>query len=612
MWAVKKEEYTEKLKSGDYLIFYVKGTGCFRGIFRMVGDWYESYELLWHNEESEKIYPFEIKLDRLVIGDVEFNAIRESLEFSRPHHKKPGIVLMGMGIGSSNFGRPIPESDKDSIYSEMMLKKRLVDDSTFLHNKKNKNTVKKPSRNNTPRHRKKTKNPINVDRNNNFRTRDRQSDVISTRDGLIDGVKMVFDKGHKLSRMSENKFKKEYDIEKIVSSNLSVIFPCLTHLKNQFSIKVPGKSVNFRFDTLALDVEKNCFVVIEYKKRIDHKLIDQVLGYKSTINTNKSDFMDAHGARLPSSDYNWDQTYMIIISPEYAEKQVLAIQGLEDYDRLVKMYEIRRFGSSVITLDRVGGGTPVCEHKSRRNPPQKPTAPDSSMGDGSKLIEKFDQSILRIGNIVRKDTSRYIAYKDHTGKNVCVVMDQKNRLKVYYGVRRNDGILYENSFVKYDKNGPRYYGSGEYCSIITSFDGIARASELIKKAYNFLTINNDYVSNPEPATHGHDVDIPQLSRKLESAIMNIGNIEKKKTVIYTAYKLYNGINLCTVIPTKRTIKVYYATRKGDGVLYEDSFVLYDKNGRHYGAGDYKSIITDYGHIDRLVGLLEKLRDWKEG
>lgn len=450
----------------------------------MVGDWYESYELLWHNEESEKIYPFEIKLDRLVIGDVEFNAIRERLEFSRPHHKKPGIVLMGMGIGSSNFGRPIPEGDKDAIYSEMSLGKRLVDDSTFYVKKiKSKITETKSSKDHDFRN-KEPDNSIKASRNRGSKTHRRQSDVDHTVDNIIDGIKMVFNNGIKLSRIDENRFRKESEIEKMISSNFSVIFPCLDHLQDQFSIKIPNKNTGFRFDTLAFDREKNCFVVIEYKKKLDRGLINQILGYRATITTNKYEYMIAHRNKLPSHKYNWDLTYMIVISPEYTEKQMLAIEGLGD-DNIIKMYEIRKFGNSIVTLDRIKG-TPICDGNTTdgRFDPKDSNDNDS---DVKVLLKKFEKLVNDVKYVERRDLKGRISYKTLSGRNICVIMKSQKRFKLYYGIRERDGVLEEDGFIKYDKDAPRKFGTGQYWSLITTSTEVDSAFKLFKKVQKFLS-----------------------------------------------------------------------------------------------------------------------------
>jgi len=37
----------------DYMVFYVKGTGYFRGIFKVVSDWYNATKPIWADEITE-------------------------------------------------------------------------------------------------------------------------------------------------------------------------------------------------------------------------------------------------------------------------------------------------------------------------------------------------------------------------------------------------------------------------------------------------------------------------------------------------------------------------------------------------------------------------------
>ena len=81
---------------------------------------------------------------------------------------------------------------------------------------------------------------------------------------------------NKLTRVQEEKFKLEKDLQKITEENLSEIFGLefvAGFLNKQPIIK------NFEFDTLAFDPELNSFVVIEYKKEKSFSVIDQGFNY---------------------------------------------------------------------------------------------------------------------------------------------------------------------------------------------------------------------------------------------------------------------------------------------------------------------------------------------
>ena len=121
VWAVDKEYKTKRIQNNDFILFYVKGTGLFRGIFQVVSSWYKSEKLIW-SEETEarkKIYRYECKLKPFLIKDVIYKSIREELDFARSYVANPNIVLRGTSNGPSNFMRPISEKDLNTIASQM-------------------------------------------------------------------------------------------------------------------------------------------------------------------------------------------------------------------------------------------------------------------------------------------------------------------------------------------------------------------------------------------------------------------------------------------------------------------------------------------------------------
>ncbi len=121
IWAVDKEFKTKSIKIDDYILFYVKGTGLFRGIYQVVSTWYKSDKLVWSDEtkSKRKIYPYQCKLRPFLIKDVIFKNIRDKLDFSSKYVANPNVVLMATGNGPANFSRPIPEQDMKIIAEHM-------------------------------------------------------------------------------------------------------------------------------------------------------------------------------------------------------------------------------------------------------------------------------------------------------------------------------------------------------------------------------------------------------------------------------------------------------------------------------------------------------------
>ncbi|MDA7953656.1 MAG: hypothetical protein MPJ05_07595 [Nitrosopumilus sp.] len=438
----------------------------------------------------------------------------------------------------------------------------------------------------------------------------------------MEGKKMAFagkvsgsGRASRLAKMAETNFEDETEIEDIISSNLSVAFPCLKMLKRQFTVKVPnkwdkGKHLQYRFDVLAFDNEKKCFVVIEYKNKKDSGLDNQVRKYKSAIIKCRTDFMTAHGDDMMRPDqYDWKASYMITISPWYSSEQLtVADNDIDQDENVIKMYEIKKFDDSIITLDRVNGSA-VCNDTTDHSSP--PTSMDSASNKNT-ILEIFDQMMHEVGYSERKELKRKrIAYKAPTGKNICIVIIQKERLKVHYGARKRDNILHEGSFVKYDENAPRKFGSGEYWSLIYDSNGVAQASESLKKIYKFLVASGR--SGPAKSRPNHDKShlSNDLHERFKSMIREIGELEPEAMAHYIAYRILNGRSVCTITEQANRLKLYYAAREHHHVLREDGFVIYDKNGRLHGGGDYKSFIHNYEDIERAMGPLKKVYDWRK-
>ncbi|MDA7941873.1 MAG: hypothetical protein MPJ06_08165 [Nitrosopumilus sp.] len=435
----------------------------------------------------------------------------------------------------------------------------------------------------------------------------------------MEGRKAAFAKigrDDRMVGMEETGFKDEREIEDLVSSNLSEIFPCLKKLANQFPVEVPGevgmdKSRGFIIDTLAFDSQKKCFVVIEYKNKIDNGLIGQVLGYKELIAKNKADFMYVHeNSGMTVKDYDWSLPYVIIISPAHTYKQSAAIETLLKLDdNLIKMYEIQKFDDSVVTLDRIKG-TPVCTGSHITGSDPIIVGGEPGLG-GNALLKKFEEALNGIGDITRKDLKSRLAYKMPTGKNICIVMNQKKRLKIYYGIREYDEILHEDNFVQYDKKAPRKFGAGEYLSVITDFAGIDRAAKLLKMIYEFHT-NSERLSGKNKTGSMDKHTGIELHDAFESMIHGVGRLKRNDLYRYTVYRTSNEMNVCTIIEQANRLKLYYAPRDHNHILHGDDFVVYDRRGRLHGAGDYMSLIHTREDVDRAMTPLKKVYDWRMG
>jgi len=119
IWAVRNALQKKKTVKGDLIIFYVKGTGSFKGIFKVTSDWYEAKKPEWVEESDGKIkWPYQCKLEKILLGDAVFNELISKLSFVKDR-TMPYFVLQSHSTGPSNYGKPIEEDDFQLISRKM-------------------------------------------------------------------------------------------------------------------------------------------------------------------------------------------------------------------------------------------------------------------------------------------------------------------------------------------------------------------------------------------------------------------------------------------------------------------------------------------------------------
>lgn len=89
-----------------------------------------------------------------------------------------------------------------------------------------------------------------------------------------------------------------------------------------------------RYDTLAFDKKEKAFVIIEYKNKIDEKVLNQAQNYYDLIKEHPQKFAD----RLSDEEdfINFDNTRVILIGPRFKKDQVKKGKNI-DY---LEMYKI--------------------------------------------------------------------------------------------------------------------------------------------------------------------------------------------------------------------------------------------------------------------------------
>lgn len=114
IWASRiPENIRTRVRPPDKVIFYVQGTGQFQGIYEFDGEWYDAKEPVWTDETNSVIYPSQIKLKPVKLGNINVYDIASKLKlFPHPEDKRiVNLVLKGGAGYPSNNGKPIPYED---------------------------------------------------------------------------------------------------------------------------------------------------------------------------------------------------------------------------------------------------------------------------------------------------------------------------------------------------------------------------------------------------------------------------------------------------------------------------------------------------------------------
>ncbi len=122
VWGVQKQRKTKEKNVGDYIIFYVKGTGYFQGIFKIISEWKDLENDLSDVEYLEQFqkFPFRCQLEEICFGFVNFKNIIHSLDCRKNVASMPNFILQNTSWGSANVGKPLSDHDFELIKKEML------------------------------------------------------------------------------------------------------------------------------------------------------------------------------------------------------------------------------------------------------------------------------------------------------------------------------------------------------------------------------------------------------------------------------------------------------------------------------------------------------------
>ena len=233
----------------------------------------------------------------------------------------------------------------------------------------------------------------------------------------------------------------ESDLHKFIEQNLCELFG-LTLVKSEFRLSADNSSR--RPDTLAFDKEKNCFVVIEYKKTERRDGPSQLTSYASARTRHEAQkrmLEYSNEAGLNVIKANWNAYYCIYLGLYISESLIGDTRALNTE---IRMYEIHAY-DGIVVLQRVGidgskndDGLDKVMVATASKPP-KPTPVDTTVTIASLVSEG-----MPIMNLDPKSTT-----KNYVPQTLQFPDGTSEELTSWCQILRKVGIwLYKNGYIK--------------------------------------------------------------------------------------------------------------------------------------------------------------------
>ena len=291
----------------------------------------------------------------------------------------------------------------------------------------------------------------------------------------------------KTSRVREDDFKLEKDIQALVEKNMDELLH-LEFVATEFSV------TNFRIDSLAFDKESNAFIIVEYKRGRNESLIDQGYTYLNILFDRKADFVlkynESKHLNLTIKDIDWGQSRVIFVSPKFTDYQIRA----NDFkNNPIELIQISRYESGIIEIDKIKKNSNIkLETNSFNNgnfiesvdKQIKVYSEEDHLSKGNdevkELYEKFKNIITGWNNVDVEAKKVYIAFKGKT--NITDVAVLNKALKVFINLRT--GELEDPKKIARNINEVGHWGNGDYEVLIKNDDDFEYIMSLIKQSWN--------------------------------------------------------------------------------------------------------------------------------
>lgn len=291
----------------------------------------------------------------------------------------------------------------------------------------------------------------------------------------------------KLTRVNENSFKLEKEIQKIVEENIFLLMS-LQLVKSELTIK------NRRIDTLAFDKQSNAFIIIEYKRDKNMSVIDQGVTYLNLMLENKADFVIEYNERLKGNlkrdDVDWSQTRVVFVSTSFTENQILSTNFK---DLGIELWEIKRFENNLISFNNIKKTTsaPSIKPLAKKDKAIQSVASEIKAYTEEEHLEKGNESIRELyfeikSAIVQLDDDIEVSPRKlrmaftKNGKKFCDIAIYNKQLKLWINLKK--GKLNDPKKLGRDVSNVGHWGSGDYEISITNNADKEYTMSLVKQA----------------------------------------------------------------------------------------------------------------------------------
>jgi len=312
-------------------------------------------------------------------------------------------------------------------------------------------------------------------------------------------MKIFQSRSGKLVELKETKEKGKYFeyekvIQNLVENNLGEFFSGLEFVQSEYPID------DLRPDTIAFDVERKSFVIIEYKNVINKSVVDQGISYYQLLQGKQEVFVllyhKVKGKLYDVEEINWDETRVIFISPYFTVHQLRAsgFSGLP-----IELYEVRKYEDGIITLNKIESKVSVTMPSTKPKTKERVPSTITEYSEDDYLAGKYGtqtptektralyfklKNIIldKFANLEPKQKKKYIGfYSKEDGSCITTIEVRKNKIMLTYSTVKKD-LLPKSDFIR-DVSKIGHWGVGHFQSEIVKEDDIAKALPLIQIIY---------------------------------------------------------------------------------------------------------------------------------